>query len=150
MLPGSGARLGAIVDVDEQAAVRRTSLREQGCEPPVVHDRLGTDLVEELRNLGRVVVVVDVERHRTGSVRADHRLDVLGAVRTQDGDRALPALPPLQVGTLAAHAETVRSEERGEPLRPLLDLRVRAPHRRPDEHLSVGHCGRHHVERVRE
>ena len=139
MLPGSGVGVRAVVDVDEQPVGRRAGVGEQRREPAVVDDGLGADLVEQLRDLGRVVVVVDVERHRPRAVRAEHRLDVLGAVRQHDRDRALPALPARELRSLAPHTEPARGEERAEPLRAVLHLGVGAPHRRPHEHLAVGH-----------
>ena len=105
----------------------------------MIHDGFRADLVEELRDFDRVVVVVDVVRHCPRAVCAEHGLDVLGAVRKQDRDGALPALPTLQLRTLTPHAEAVRDEERAEMLRAFLHLGVGAPHGRPDQHLPVGH-----------
>ncbi len=124
----------------EEAVDRSGRTGEQRREPAVVDDRFRADLVEQLRDLGRVVVVVDVEGDRTGAVRAEHRLDVLGAVRKEDGDGALPALPPCEILTLALHAEARRRAKYApRRLRAFLHLGVGATDRRPHEHLAVGH-----------
>ena len=101
---------------------------EQRTEPAVVDDGLRSDLVEQCSNLVGVVVVIDVEWDCASAVGADHRLEVLRAIREHNCDRTLAAFPASELGTLVVHAEPGVAEERGESLRAFLHLGEAAPH----------------------
>ena len=69
---------------------------------------------EQRADLGRPVVLVDVERHGAGPEGAEHRLDVLDAVVQHDGDGVLAVLPPVELASLAPDAEAPPGEEGGQ------------------------------------
>ena len=78
-------------------------------EVVVVHERDRVGVVEQERELGADVAVVDVDRHAAELLRAEERLHVLGRVHAHDRD--------LVVGPEARGAQDVR-----EPFGPVVEL----------------------------
>jgi hypothetical protein len=111
----------------------------------VVDDGPGPDHVEDGTDLGRPVVLVDVDRHGAGPVAAEHGLEVLGAVEQHQRHRILAALPALELGPLAVQPDAVGLQEGSEPAGAGGDLAVGPAGRLPDHHGPVGHRPRDHV-----
>ena len=94
-------------------------------------------------DLGRPVVLVDVERHRPRPVGAEHRLDVLGAVVEHEGDGVLAASPTARARRARGARPSPRAPRKAAE-RPgaVGDLGEGPAHVAADEHLAVGHRGR--------
>ena len=78
---------------------------EQRREPALVHHAARAEHAEQLGDLGRGVLVVDVARHDARPPAPEDRLDVLGPVVHQHRDAVLTALPVLEVGALAVQPQ---------------------------------------------
>ena len=93
-----------------QAGTRRRISRPA----TVVDDCPGSHVVEQLGDLTRRVVVVDVDRNGAGLQAADHHVGVQVVVHDQR-HTVLPAFPVLQAGAFPVGAKPVGGEEVRQP-----------------------------------
>jgi hypothetical protein len=116
----------------------------------VVHDRARLEVGEDTADLGRSVVLVDVEGDGARPVGAEHRLDVLGAVVEDEGHGVLALLPPFEPVPLAVRAQPAGGEPGTDRPGAAGDLGERPAHVAADEHVAVGDRRREDVVHRRE
>ena len=98
---------------------------DRGCELAVVDERDGIRVVEEERELGSDVAIVDVDRNTAELLGAEEHLHVLGGVHAHDRD-------------LVVGFETRGAQHVGKALGPVVELRERQTPVATDEGNAVG------------
>ena len=122
--PRDVGAVAAVVDRDQQVGAQRSQhVGEFRAEGAVVDDGSRLDVIEQIGDLARRVVVVDVHWHRAGLQAADHHLGIAIVVHDQR-DPVLAALPVVQAVALAVRAEPLVRQEVRQPAGAIRHLTV--------------------------
>ena len=103
----------------------------------MIDDGARLDIVQQLGDLARRVVMVDVHRDGAGLEAPDDQLRVLVVVHDQR-DAVLPALPALQFVAFGVGAESPVGQEVREPTRADCHVAVGGPAVSAYRHRAVG------------
>ena len=108
---GAADERGPVVDLEQDANSRHRGHRfgDAIAERAVEDENLGTGVVADVGDLGRLVPVVDVDRRGAQLERRIGRFEVLGAVEHQLGDSS-------------ADADATLTERAGEPRRSIVEF----------------------------